>query len=118
MSQRNQPPQPNQNRRTVKGKRVTDFTNSQGEAVRLTEVVPFLVDHELKRLGGDYEQSRDWADVTSWTVGKLPVRTRFHPARLLENSWSFCQLSARQLPQRSTREAVVPVTTTRIGLML
>jgi len=35
----------------VKGKRVTGFTNGEEEAVHLTDVVPFLVEDELKRLG-------------------------------------------------------------------
>ncbi|GAU84680.1 type 1 glutamine amidotransferase domain-containing protein [Bosea sp. BIWAKO-01] len=44
----------------VKGKRVTGFTNSEEEAVQLTNVVPFLVEDELKRLGGRYEKAADW----------------------------------------------------------
>ena len=44
----------------VKGKRVTGFTNGEEEAVHLTDVVPFLVEDELKRLGGHYEKSADW----------------------------------------------------------
>jgi len=45
----------------VKGKRVTGFANSEEEAVELTHVVPFLVEDELKRLGGLYEKAADWA---------------------------------------------------------
>lgn len=44
----------------VKGKRVTGFANSEEEAVHLTDVVPFLVEDELKRLGGLYEKAPDW----------------------------------------------------------
>ena len=44
----------------VKGKRVTGFTNSEEEEVQLTEVVPFLVEDELKRLGGLFEKKPDW----------------------------------------------------------
>jgi putative intracellular protease/amidase len=44
----------------VKGKRVTGFTNGEEEAVHLTNVVPFLVEDELKRLGGHYEKAPDW----------------------------------------------------------
>jgi putative intracellular protease/amidase len=44
----------------VKGKRVTGFTNSEEEAVQLTKIVPFLVEDELKRLGGLYEKAGDW----------------------------------------------------------
>src|SRR5436305_3018193 len=45
----------------VKGKRVTGFTNGEEEAVHLTKVVPFLVEDELKRLGGLYKKAADWA---------------------------------------------------------
>ena len=44
----------------VKGKRVTGFTNDEEEAVHLTKVVPFLVEDELKRLGGLYEKVENW----------------------------------------------------------
>lgn len=44
----------------VAGKRVTGFSNSEEEAVQLTQVVPFLVEDELKRLGGDYIKGDDW----------------------------------------------------------
>src|SRR5258708_18152041 len=44
----------------VKGKRVTGFTNAEEEAVHLTNVVPFLVEDELKRVGGLYEKAADW----------------------------------------------------------
>ncbi|WP_158932461.1 type 1 glutamine amidotransferase domain-containing protein [Acidisphaera sp. S103] len=44
----------------VKGKRVAGFTNSEEEAVHLTKVVPFLVEDELKRLGGHFEKVADW----------------------------------------------------------
>jgi putative intracellular protease/amidase len=44
----------------VKGKRVTGFTNGEEEAVQLTKVVPFLVEEELKRIGGLYEKAADW----------------------------------------------------------
>jgi putative intracellular protease/amidase len=45
----------------VKGKRVTGFANSEEEEVQLTKVVPFLVEDELKRLGGLYEKApKNW----------------------------------------------------------
>jgi len=44
----------------VKGKHVTGFANSEEQAVQLTKVVPFLVEHELRRLGGLYEKAADW----------------------------------------------------------
>ncbi|PZE63027.1 type 1 glutamine amidotransferase domain-containing protein [Curtobacterium sp. MCPF17_047] len=44
----------------VQGRRVTGFTNSEEEGVGLTDVVPFLVEDELVRLGGDYSKIGDW----------------------------------------------------------
>ncbi len=44
----------------VKGKKVTGFTNSEEEGVKLTKVVPFLLEDELKKLGGIYEKGEDW----------------------------------------------------------
>lgn len=45
----------------VKGRRVTGFTNGEEAAVELTDVVPFLIEDEFKRLGGFYEKGPDWA---------------------------------------------------------
>lgn len=45
----------------VKGKRVTGFTNSEEDAVQLTDVVPFLLEDELKNKGGNYSKKEDWA---------------------------------------------------------
>src|SRR6202012_4286734 len=47
----------------VKGKRVTGFSNSEEEAVHLTDGVPFLVEDELKRIGGRYEKVADWQSL-------------------------------------------------------
>lgn len=44
----------------IKGKAVTGFTNSEEEAVQLTEVVPFLLEDELIKRGGDYQKVQDW----------------------------------------------------------
>ncbi|KMV69702.1 dimethylallyltransferase [bacteria symbiont BFo1 of Frankliniella occidentalis] len=44
----------------VAGKRVTGFTNSEEHAVGLTNVVPFLVEDELKKLGGQFEHTDNW----------------------------------------------------------
>ena len=48
----------------VKGKRVTSFTNDEEEAVGLTKVMPFLVEDELKRLGGHFEKVANWGVFT------------------------------------------------------
>ncbi|WP_416057500.1 type 1 glutamine amidotransferase domain-containing protein [Stenotrophomonas maltophilia] len=44
----------------VAGKKVTGFTNTEEEAVGLTQVVPFLVEDTLKDLGGVYSKGSDW----------------------------------------------------------
>lgn len=54
----------------VKGKRVTGFANSEEEAVELTKIVPFLVEDELKRLGGLFEKAPDWQSFAI-TDGRL-----------------------------------------------
>ncbi|RJE79931.1 type 1 glutamine amidotransferase domain-containing protein [Paracoccus sp. JM45] len=54
----------------VSGKRVTGFTNTEEEAVGLTDVVPFLVEDMLKANGGSYEKGDDWA-VFTLVDGKL-----------------------------------------------
>ena len=45
----------------VEGKTVTGFTNTEEEAVGLTNIVPFLVEDELKAKGGVYSKGEDWA---------------------------------------------------------
>jgi len=54
----------------VKGKRVTGFTNDEEEEVKLTHVVPFLVEDELKRLGAIFEKAPNWQSFTI-TDGRL-----------------------------------------------
>ena len=44
----------------VKGKDVAGFTNTEEEAVQLTNVVPFLVEDMLKQNGGNYSKGADW----------------------------------------------------------
>ncbi|MBU1468533.1 MAG: type 1 glutamine amidotransferase domain-containing protein, partial [Gammaproteobacteria bacterium] len=44
----------------IKGKTVTGFTNSEEAAVQLTEVVPFLLEDEMKKRGADYKNTADW----------------------------------------------------------
>jgi putative intracellular protease/amidase len=44
----------------VKGKKVTGFTNTEEEGVKLTDVVPYLLEDELKAKGGHYSKGADW----------------------------------------------------------
>lgn len=45
----------------VKGKNVTGFTNTEEDAVQLTDIVPFLVEDMLKENGGIYSKIEDWS---------------------------------------------------------
>lgn len=44
----------------VKGKKVTGFSNTEEEAVGLTDVVPFLLEDVLKSNGGTYSKIENW----------------------------------------------------------
>jgi putative intracellular protease/amidase len=73
----------------VEGKRVTGFANSEEEGVGLTEVVPFLVEDELKAKGGKFERTEDWGVfiVTDGllTTGQNPASSSAAAEKLLEN---------------------------------
>lgn len=45
----------------IKGRRVTGFSNSEEAGVQLTDVVPFLIEDEFQKLGGQYEKGEDWS---------------------------------------------------------
>jgi len=44
----------------VAGKKVTGFTNTEEQAVGLTDVVPFLIEDMLQANGGVYSKTDDW----------------------------------------------------------
>lgn len=75
----------------VKGKRVTGFANSEEEEVQLTHVVPFLVEDELKRLGGLFEQAPNWQSFVI-TDGRLI--TGQNPASSTAGAQALLQLMA------------------------
>ncbi|GAA3966561.1 type 1 glutamine amidotransferase domain-containing protein [Hymenobacter antarcticus] len=54
----------------VKGKSVAGFTNTEEEAVQLTNIVPFLVEDMLKENGGNYSKGADWQPYVV-TAGNL-----------------------------------------------
>ena len=54
----------------VRDRKVTGFSNSEEEAVGLTKVVPFLVEDQLKKLGGEYAKGDDWSSFVQ-TDGRL-----------------------------------------------
>lgn len=61
----------------VEGLNVTGFTNTEEEGVQLTDVVPFLVEDELKAKGGKYSRGDDWA---SYVVSDGLLITGQNPA--------------------------------------
>jgi len=73
----------------VKGKRVTGFTNSEEAAVGLTDVVPFLVEDELIKKGGQYSKSADWA---SYVVQDGLLITGQNPASSADAAKQLLQL--------------------------
>ena len=54
----------------VKGKKVTGFSNTEEEAVQLTDVVPFLLEDALQAKGATYSKVADWNSYAI-TDGKL-----------------------------------------------
>ncbi|WP_022823859.1 type 1 glutamine amidotransferase domain-containing protein [Hymenobacter norwichensis] len=54
----------------VKGKAVAGFTNTEEDAVQLTDIVPFLVEDMLKENGGNYSKGPDWQPYVV-TAGNL-----------------------------------------------
>jgi putative intracellular protease/amidase len=44
----------------VEGKSVTGFSNSEEDAVQLTDIVPFLLEDDLQAKGANYSKSSDW----------------------------------------------------------
>jgi putative intracellular protease/amidase len=61
----------------VKGKKVTGFSNTEEQAVKLDKVVPFLLEDEIKKKGGIYSKKEDWA---SYVVKNELLITGQNPA--------------------------------------
>lgn len=72
----------------VAGKKVTGFTNTEEDAVGLTDVVPFLVENMLKDNGGLYSKGDDWQSyvVTDGllTTGQNPASSEAAAVVLLD----------------------------------
>ena len=72
----------------LRGKSVTGFSNTEEEAVQLTEVVPFLLEEELKAKGAHYSKAEDWNPhaVTDGTLltGQNPASSSLVAKKLLE----------------------------------
>ncbi|MEJ7828940.1 MAG: type 1 glutamine amidotransferase domain-containing protein, partial [Segetibacter sp.] len=72
----------------IEQKSMTGFTNSEEEAVQLTDVVPFLLEDELKKKGANYSKKEDWASyvVTDGLLitGQNPASSKAAAEKLLE----------------------------------
>jgi putative intracellular protease/amidase len=72
----------------VQGRQVTGFTNTEEDAVGLTDIVPFLVEDELKAQGGVFSRTDDWGVhvVTDGllTTGQNPASSEAAAKVLLE----------------------------------
>lgn len=72
----------------VEGRQVTGFANSEEAAVGLTEVVPFLVEDDLKVRGGIYSKGDDWSSyiVEDGLIltGQNPASSAAAATRLIE----------------------------------
>lgn len=79
----------------VRGKRVTGFTDGEEEAVHLTRVVPFLVEDELKRVGGSYQKAPDWQ---SFAIADGRLVTGQNPASSTAAARSLLNVLAQQSP--------------------
>lgn len=72
----------------VKDKEVTGFSNSEEEAVKLTKVIPFLLEDEIKKLGGHYSSGPDWGVYVKkdglLITGQNPASSEAAAKQLLE----------------------------------
>ncbi|CAG37029.1 type 1 glutamine amidotransferase domain-containing protein [Desulfotalea psychrophila] len=74
----------------VKGKSVTGFSNSEENAGQLSEIVPFLVETDLKSKGANYSKADDWQAhvITDGNLitGQNPASSELTAKALLERS--------------------------------
>lgn len=72
----------------VQGRTVTGFSNSEEEAVGLTEVVPFLLEDALIEKGGHYRKVEDWQPYAvqdgMLVTGQNPASSEQTAERLLD----------------------------------
>ena len=72
----------------VNGREVAGFTNTEEEAVGLTDVVPFLVEDMLKASGGNYSKGPDWGSYVrvdgKLVTGQNPASSREAAEALLK----------------------------------
>ena len=72
----------------VKGKKVTGFSNTEEEAVGLTDIVPFLLEDELKKNGAEFSKADNWQPYAVedglLITGQNPASSKLVAEKLLE----------------------------------
>ncbi len=72
----------------VKGKHVTGFTDGEEAEIELTNVVPFLVEDELMKLGAIFEKVKNWEPLSivdgRLVTGQNPASSTGAAQKLLE----------------------------------
>ncbi len=73
----------------VNGKKVTGFSNSEEEAVGLTEIVPLLLENMLTEHGAIYSSKEDWAPYVlqdgNLITGQNPASSKLVAEKLFES---------------------------------
>lgn len=87
-------------RSLLEGKKVTGFTNTEEEAVELTQVVPFLLEDELKNKGAVYSKKDDWVSYVVrdglLITGQNPASSEEAANQLLQILRQKMELSEKQ----------------------
>lgn len=72
----------------VKGKKLTGFSNSEEEAVQLTNVVPILLENVLQERGAIYSKKEDWTPYAIedglLLTGQNPASSKLVAQKLLD----------------------------------
>jgi len=82
----------------VQGRKVTGFTNTEEAAVELTDIVPFLVEDELKAKGAIFQRGEDWA---SYVVTDGLLITGQNPASSEAGAHTLLQALAANGPSNA-----------------
>ncbi len=89
----------------VEGKKVTGFTNTEEATIKLTDIVPFLVEDELKAKGGIYTKAPDWEPYVVrdglLITGQNPASSALAAQQLLDQLSSHANATFAAAPQSS-----------------
>ena len=96
----------------IKGKRLTSFTNSEEDAVGLSEVVPFLLEDALKSEGAVYVKGQDWSNFVivdgNLVTGQNPQSSVSAAQKTMEllNNRSFNNLKSDIVKSTENRKKI------------